>query len=165
MRHRITPARRRSLGDVLNLDALQNITGTNIPVDAAHIAELQKQINRFSDPKSPLSTSLTTPLPVTGVLDDATALRALMILMVFANIDSKNVGDALAYQGLMFATPATRIQWVSDRITTAYTTIKAFGDKTGLPGVGLDIPMPILVGAIAVAAWFLFSSSKKGRKR
>ena len=37
----------------------------NVPVDAAHIAELQRQVNRFSDAKSP-------PVPVTGVLDEAT---------------------------------------------------------------------------------------------
>lgn len=153
----------RALGDdvvPVTAGGLSSITGAPIAVDAAHITELQKQVNRFADPKAPANfTALGAPLPTSGILDDATALRAVQILVGYSAITPGSDFDTTIV-GLL---PTQKTQWVSSHLTTTYSTIKAFADSLGLPAASMTITPLMIAAAVALAAAILLSGKKKHR--
>jgi hypothetical protein len=145
---------------------LQSITGANVPVDAEHVSALQRELNRFSDPKSPFA--IGAPLAVTGVLDDATASRAVGLMMFYLTTQTTDPsGFMTSLITLPLASSQTRIDWVTAHITTVYSTAKAFADAKGLPAA-TGIPLAVVVGAVVVGAYLLFGakgSKRKGKRR
>jgi hypothetical protein len=128
-------------------------------------ALLQQHVNRFAGPSAPAALRVrATPLPVTGVIDDATAIAAIVIAQrraadALATYSDKASTDVLRDALVALANP---VPFVRSHLPDMITIVSNYANAKGLPGpadsttvLGMKKSTLIVAGLVVGALLFL----------